>query len=325
MNRVMTDIHKRPAGLANYLALARFDHATKHVFILPGIGLAWTLRGIQTPSIAYSLAVGLIAAICIASANYVINEYLDREFDQHHPTKSARNAVQTVMNWRVIVALWVAFLTVGLAAAALGGLAMFLIAAAFAAQGIVYNVRPLRTKEVAYLDVLSEAVNNSFRLMIGWVIVDPNTLPPASIILAFWFGGAFLMAAKRMSEYREIVASHGKDLLVRYRKSFANYTESGLTASTVCYALLSVAFTVVFLVKYRIEYLLCVPFIVALFTQYLALAMRPASTAQAPENLFRERRLLAVAAALAITFAVMTFVDLPMLDTLASQSYIELS
>jgi 4-hydroxybenzoate polyprenyltransferase len=184
MNRVLADTDKRPAGLANYLALARFDHATKHVFILPGIGLALTLRGIQTPSLAFSVAVGLIAAISIASANYVINEYLDREFDQHHPTKSARNAVQTVMDWRVIVALWVAFLTVGLAAAALGGLAMFLIAAAFAAQGIVYNVRPLRTKEVAYLDVLSEAVNNSFRLMIGWVIVDPNTLPPASIILA---------------------------------------------------------------------------------------------------------------------------------------------
>src|SRR3546814_7308816 len=89
---------------------------------------------------------------------------------------------------------------------------MTAIALAFAAQGLAYNVPPLRTKDVPYLDVLSESVNNPLRLAIGWAMIDPGSLPPVSIIIAYWLGGAFLMGTKRMSEYREIVVAHGADL-----------------------------------------------------------------------------------------------------------------
>lgn len=110
---------------------------------------------------------------------------------------------------------------------------MFLVACVFALQGVVYNVPPLRAKDKPYLDVISESINNPLRLMIGWAMVDPTTLPPSSIILCYWFGGAFLMAAKRLSEYREIAASHGRDLLARYRASFAAYSEIALNGSAL--------------------------------------------------------------------------------------------
>jgi hypothetical protein len=42
----------------------------------------------------------------------------------------------------------------------------------FALQGIVYNVRPLRTKDKPYLDVISESINNPLRLTIGWAMID---------------------------------------------------------------------------------------------------------------------------------------------------------
>lgn len=316
---------RQPSSWREYVSIARLDHVTKHVFVLPGVLLAYLLRGVQTDSLLSMALLGLIVAVSIASANYTINEYLDRASDRHHPTKSARAAVQTEMSGTIVFLQWLLLLVVGLTAGYLAGTVMLITAVLFAAQGIFYNVRPIRTKDVPYLDVLSEAVNNPFRLMIGWAIVDPNTLPPSSIILAYWFGGAFLMGSKRLSEYREIVASHGKELLARYRKSFHGYTEINLTSSVFIYALFSVAFLVVFLLKYRIEYLLVLPAVIVLFGKYLALSMLPGSTAQKPEHLFKERGLLMIAALVAGLFVALTLVDVPALELLTTQQFIAIN
>lgn len=324
MDKSIGDLGKMHGNVAAYIAIARLDHSTKHIFIVPGLILAYLLRGIHTNSLVSSIALGLIAAVCIASANYVINEWFDREFDKFHPTKSERAAVKTQLSGTIIFLEWTGLVTVGLACAFAASKLTLLVACIFALQGIVYNVPPIRTKDKAYLDVISEAINNPLRLMIGWAMVDPTTLPPSSIILTYWAGGAFLMAAKRLSEFREITASHGRELLERYRASFAGYSEISLTVSCFVYALVTSFFLAVFLIKYRVEYLLTVPVLIALFGHYLALSMGPASTAQRPEKLFKERTLIALVGLLAATFLFATYVNIPALDLFAGQRYISL-
>lgn len=317
-------IVRQPGRFKDYLTIARFDHSTKHIFILPGMMLAYLLRGVHTGQLALEIVLGLVTAICIASANYCINEWLDSEFDRHHPTKSQRMSVQRDLKGKLVFLEWLFFITVGLSCAYASSLTMLVVAVVFGLQGVFYNVQPLRTKDKAYLDVISESINNPLRLLIGWAIIDPTSLPPSSVILAYWFGGAFLMAAKRFSEYREIVASHGKELLVRYRASFAGYTETSLNVSCFVYGLLSSFFLAVFLIKYRIEYLLLMPFIIALFGQYMALSMQTGSSAQAPEKLFRERGLILIVLGTAIVFTIATFVNIPLFTTLSEQQYISL-
>jgi len=297
---------KNEATVLDYLSIARFDHSIKHIFIIPGILLALLLRGVRSDSLVLHVLLGLITLVCIASANYVINEYLDRDFDKHHPEKSKRTAVQADLKWQII---WL----------------MFLTAIVFALQGIVYNVPPIRSKDKLYLDVISESINNPIRLMIGWLMIDPTSLPPTSVVLSYYLGGAFLMGSKRLSEYRDISASHGKELLIRYRASFLGYSELRLVVSCFVYAMLSSFFLAIFLIKYRIEYIIMIPWIILLFGYYLALAMKEGRSAtQKPEKLYKESVLMMMVVVLGVLFTVATFIDMPSLDLLSQQRFIEL-
>lgn len=315
----------RPPGTwADYVAMARPDHWIKHVFIVPGIVLAEVLIGPGSSLTAWTLALGFASAALVASANYVLNEWLDASFDAHHPRKAARPAVRKRLSRLVVYAEYALLLAAGLALALAVGRLFALFAVAFCLSGVVYNVPPLRLKEVPVLDVLTESVNNPIRLILGWAMVDGTTLPPSTLLLAYWMGGAFLMATKRFAEYRSVAAGAGAAALVRYRRSFGAYSENSLLVSAFLYALMAAFSLAIFLVKYRIEYLLAFPLFAALFGSYLRIGLRPESAAEAPERLFRERSLLLLLALLVIGLSLLTWIDLPFLGPLTDPHYIRL-
>ncbi|RMD84632.1 MAG: hypothetical protein D6815_03745 [Candidatus Dadabacteria bacterium] len=310
------DARRQPRWI-DYVAIARPEHWVKHVFILPGLVLAYVVHPDAGAHVARSLVLGLIAAGLLASANYVVNEALDATFDAYHPEKANRPAVTTRLSPRVVMVEYALLSSLGLFLAMRLGALFGWTGVLFLASGLAYNVRPLRLKDQPFLDVLSEAVNNPIRLTFGWSMVSPSTIPPSSLLLAFWMGGAFLMAVKRFAEYRAVVADVGREQLVCYRRSFRGYSEESLLVSAFLYAMMSGFFLAVFLVKYRVEYVLALPFVAALFAVYLRVGLKKRSRAQAPERLLQERTLVAVVAVLVFVFLLLTFVDLPFVSQLS--------
>src|SRR5260370_34810237 len=78
------------------------------------------------------------------------------------------------------------------------------VMAAFWLMGCLYNIPPIRTKDVAYLDVLSEAINNPLRMLAGWYITRTAAVPMASLLISYWMIGCYFMAIKRYAEYRDL-------------------------------------------------------------------------------------------------------------------------
>lgn len=324
--------HHQPATMQDYIAIARPDHWFKNIFMLPGMVFAKILY--DTPlsfELLYKIICGLVATCFIASANYVINEYLDAEFDKFHPLKKKRTAVVRVLNPRYVYSLYFLLAAMGLTLAYFISIEFLALEGFLLFMGMLYNVRPFRTKERVYLDVLSESVNNPIRLALGWFIFVPDVIlpgtvtdltwafiPPTSLIFAYWMGGAFLMATKRFAEYRFI---NNPELAGLYRRSFKRYTEESLLISMFFYALTSAFFLGIFLVKNRIELLISFPFFALLFAWYLKIGLRKDSVVQGPEKLHQEKPFMLYVACFSVLLITLFFVDIPALQWFLKQTF----
>ena len=307
-------VNARMETFKNYIAIARPDHWFKNIFMLPGIALALSMSSTYVnQDILINILWAVISTCLIASANYTINEWLDAEYDKFHPVKHNRPSVAGNISSFWVYSQWIILSILGLSLASSLGMHFFLYSLALLVMGVLYNVRPFRTKDRIYLDVLSESINNPLRLMLGWTAVVSNVIPPSSVLLAYWMGGAFLMAIKRYAEFRFIGDAEKAGL---YRRSFKFYTEDTLMLSAFFYALTSAFFFGIFLIRYKVEFLLTVPFLALLFVWYMAIGMRKDSVTQRPEKLYQERRFMVYLVFLGILVTTVFFIDIPWLHIL---------
>lgn len=320
------EIQKIPAGFKDYFAMARPDYWLKNIFILPG--LLFAIAVYRTPldiTLFLKIFMGIISTCLVASANYVINEYLDAEFDKYHPLKKERTSVVRVVNPVIVYSMYTSLAIIGLALGLIISTKFFWTAVFLLVMGVIYNVRPFRSKERVYLDVLSESVNNPIRFALGWFMATPavglimdnrwdleffDAVPPLSIIVAYWMGGAFLMATKRFAEYRLIA---NPTLAGLYRRSFKYYTENSLLISMFFYAITCAFFLGIFLIKNRIEMLLSFPFFALLFAWYLKIGLLKNSPVQGSEKLWTRKWFMTYLALFTILVCTLMFVDIPWL------------
>jgi len=303
--------------LLAHASLLRLDHSVKQIFVLPGIVIAVSLTDAQLDrGLLVRTLLGLAAVMAAASSNYVLNELLDAPFDRLHPTKRLRPAACRSVNVPLAYAQWLIVGAIGLILAIGVSWPLFFSVLSLWIMGCLYNIPPIRTKDVPYMDVLSESVNNPIRLCVGWYIVTAAVIPPVSLLVAYWMLGAYFMALKRFSEYRQI----GRDSAVKYRRSFEFYNEQSLLTSVLFYASTAMLFFGAFIMRYRMEMVFAFPFIALLMAAYFKLAFVEDSPVQNPEKLYRERRIMALLAICCVVLIAMLYIDLPWLGRVFPRS-----
>ncbi len=306
--------------MKKYLKIARIDHWIKQLFILPGLVVAVLITDVVWSDLnMLKFLFGFLGTCFIASANYVINEWLDAPYDKYHPTKKNRPVVTENMSFKWVMVEYVAFIILGLFFSWLVNKLFLITVIVLLIMGFLYNVKPFRTKDIPFIDVLSESVNNMLRFMMGWFIATGDSIPPSSVLIGYWMAGAFLMATKRFAEFRMIGDKQQAGL---YRRSFKFYTEKSLLASSLFYALISTFCLGVFMIKYRIEYLIATPWLFVLFAYYLSMSLDNDSAVQKPEKLYKEKRLMLLVLIFVVIVLLCSFVDMEFLHKLTSNALI---
>jgi 4-hydroxybenzoate polyprenyltransferase len=307
--------NKMRVALRPYISLMRVNHYIKNLFMLPGVALALTFEyqsnyRVITYDILFNIILTFTALCLVSSANYIINEWLDRNFDQKHPMKKHRVAswyqfhARNVYSFYVVVVIAAGIITYQLNSA----IQLYLSGLLF--MGILYNVKPFRLKDRHYLDVISESVNNPIRLAIGWHCLQPDKVIPVSAFISYWGVGIFLMSLKRYSEMKIV---DDKELLVSYRVAFARWTPDKLMTFSSVGSTIAAFFGGILLVRHRLEYILMFPVLAIIFVQYLSMSLRLDPASYAPEKLMRQRKFAYSTLLIIGVFILTTFFDIPLL------------
>jgi decaprenyl-phosphate phosphoribosyltransferase len=297
-----------------YIQIARIDHWFKNVFMILGIVLALFYEpDLISWNSFFPLTVAVIATCLVASSNYVVNELLDAPFDRLHPVKKDRPVPsgKVKSGWA-----WIEWFLLGASGIVLAftlNLYFGMTAVTFLMSGLFYNVPPIRTKDIPYLDVLSEALNNPIRLLLGWFALIIDKVPPLSLVLGYWMVGAFFMATKRFAEYRRI----GDPICARgYRKSFGYYTENRLLLSMFFYGMACAFMSGIFLVRYHMPLIFFAPIGAGFLTYYLKIGLLDDSPVQNPEKLYKQGWFVVYLVSSTFLFLLLMIVDVPFLNDL---------
>lgn len=268
-----------------YLKVFRISHWTKNIFTVISSFMYIFLHHPPFSIVLISkVFLAFFLSCFVSSVNYVINEILDSSFDALHPQKKYRAipSGQIKVHKLVIAALLLFIGTFTISLIFFDNHFNLCLFTLFIA-GLLYNVPPVRAKDLPFVDVISESINNPIRLFIGWYAVSPSwSLPPVSIIFFFWAFGAFLMTAKRIAEFLFL----GKNSRL-YRITFKYYSLTNLSAFLILYAISSFIFFIYFAYKYEYILLFSAPFYVIFLIWYTFLVYNKKNVVMNPEYIFK--------------------------------------
>lgn len=283
-------------------SLAIYTGCAAYVFLHRG---EFPLSGLFEP--AWRAAAAFLLTWGISTANYIVNEIVDLAFDVHHPSKRLRPLVAGEIRQGPFVLIGFVLIAACLGLARLVFAVPFLLSlAGLLLAGIIYNVKPVRTKDIPFLDSISESANNPIRFLIGWYALAPHApFPPGALLLSWWAFGNFLMVAKRLSEFRFLKEKAGD-----YRTSHKKYTRNKLLLGMITSAAVCLGAFLFFAAEAGLpSFFLIAPFLVVFFLLIFRKTLRETEVMEEPEKLLASPKFAFYALFLLGLFVLSFFLD----------------
>ena len=259
-----------------------------------------------TVNIIWRVGLAFFLTWGISTANYIINEIVDAPFDRHHPTKRHRPLVSGRIKPGPLLALFLLIISVCFLLAGLFCAPFLFSLLALLAAGFIYNIKPIRTKDIPFLDSISESANNPIRFLIGWFAFAPAGLfPPISLLLCWWFFGNFLLIAKRLSEKRFL-----KEKAADYRSSLSKYTVGSLIFGMAVSTGLFFLFYFHFALANKLEsFILLSPLLLFFYFLIFEKTLKEKGVMEEPERLLKHPRFAVYSLLIVIAFVLSLFFD----------------
>lgn len=273
-----------------YVDSLRLERWPRSLAIIPGFIAVFVLnphwiKTINTIDLPLKLLLAFILTLFISTANYIINEITDAPHDAYHPSKKHRPLVNNQISSKVLMALWLLLVifSIGCAYLVYKNIAFLFSLVALMVAGILYNVPPIRMKDIPFLDSTLESANNPIRFLIGWHIVTID-FPPVSLLLAWWAFGNFLMVGKRVAEKKFLTEEESAG----YRLSLKKYKLNGLITFMHTNAFVFVAAFCWFALETKLKsFLFSVPFIVVYLIMFMKKSLQDIEGSEEPEKLLK--------------------------------------
>ncbi|UCH96449.1 MAG: UbiA family prenyltransferase [Candidatus Aminicenantes bacterium] len=273
-----------------YMDALRLERWPRSLAIIPGFIAFFVLnpeafKEMNAPQLAAKLLGAFILTLLISTANYIVNEISDAPYDAFHPSKKHRPLVNKKISVGILMTLWLVMVLISLVAAYLfyENLYFLLALVALLVAGILYNVPPIRMKDIPYLDSTLESGNNPIRFLIGWHIIGATT-PPASLLISWWAFGNFLMVGKRVAEKKFLTEEESAG----YRSSLKRYSLTGLKVFMVANAVIFMATFCLFAIEAQLNsFLFSIPFVLVYLVMFMKKSLQDIEGAEEPERLLK--------------------------------------
>lgn len=281
-----------------YLQLLRPHQYVKNLILfLP----AFFSRELLKEAVWTRTTLGVLAFSLVASAVYILNDYLDREEDRQHPGKKDRPLASGKVPASHALVIMIGLLLLGIPTFYFLDVQAFYLVSIYVFMNVLYS---FWLKHIPIIDLNIIALGFLLRIGTGSLLPDPDILLTSWIVIMIFLGALFIGLAKRREDV--ILAHEGQETRRAIKGYNLEFINAGMVimASVMIVAYISYTLDEKIQAKFESEQLYFTVFFIILgILRYLQLTFVEAKSGNPSELFLRDPFLLVTVSGWAMSFA----------------------